>query len=163
VFLGAVFLAHARLARDLEAEIRALAAEFAPTWSAAEVASCVSSAVSRAKAAARGEKVDVQGQMCDPRYLYSNKKLAEMLEITSDEARRLKTILPEEESKRRDAARKERVRRKDGAIPREDYEGEAERKRRKVRALAEQGMSQLEIVRQTGIPRGTVQGYLKKV
>jgi hypothetical protein len=37
VFLGAVFLAHARLARDLEAEIEALVAEFAPTWSSTQV------------------------------------------------------------------------------------------------------------------------------
>lgn len=162
VFLSAVFLAHACLVCDLEAEIETLATEFAPTGSPAEVASCVSSAVSRAKAAARGEKVEVRGQMCDPRYLYSNDKLVEMLEITSDEGRQLKTILPKEESRRRDAKRKKESSREDGVIRREDYLGEAARKRQLVRSLAAQGLSQLEIVRQTSIPRRTVQGYLKQ-
>lgn len=161
VFLGAVFLAHARLVCDLEAEIETLAAEFAPTWSPAEVASCVSSAVSRAKAAARGEKVEFRGQMRDPRYLYTNDKLVEMLEITSNEGHQLKTILPAVESRRRDAVRHEKKRRADNVPRRTDLNAETEAKRLLVRGLFEQGKSKSEIARVTEIPRSTVIRLLK--
>lgn len=162
VFLGACFLSQACLVRELRPEIEALAAEFAPTWSSAELASSVSAVFRRAEAAARGETVEFNGQLRSPRYLFKNTTLVDRLEITDDEARQLKTILPESEARRRDAERKERERREHGVIPREEYLKNAASKRELVRSLAAEGMTQAEISRCTGIHPSTVSGYLKQ-
>jgi len=63
-------------------EVTELAREFAPTWTAQEVKSCVSSVLARAGAAARGEMVEFKGKKVDRRYRYKTATLIELLRIT---------------------------------------------------------------------------------
>jgi hypothetical protein len=162
VFLAACFLAQAVLVRNLRAEIRTLAATvFAPEWRPWEISSCVSSVVSRAEAQARGEVVEFGGRKRDPRYDFKTETLVERLGVTNDEARHLRTILPRDEIRRRDAERHESARRAAGAIPRADYEQRSADKREQVQALKATGLSNSAIARELCMPRTTVIGYLK--
>lgn len=162
VFLAACFLAQAVLVRNLRAEIDTLAAKvFAPDWQPWEVRSCVSSVLSRAEAQARGEVVEFGGRKRDPRYDFKTETLVQRLGVTNEEARHLRTILPGDEVRRRDAERHEAARRAAGVITRAEYEQRSADKREQVRALSATGCSNSAIARELGIPRTTVIGYLK--
>lgn len=160
-FLGTCFLAQALLVRNLEAEARALAAEFAPTWTEAELRSCVSSVMSRARAAYAGEKVEFNGRELDPRYRWRNDTLVDRLGITAEEASQLKTILPEHEARRRDAERQRTRRRAKGAEPRADNLQPVVERRAEVARLKAEGLSVRAIAAQLGVSPGTVSNDLK--
>lgn len=161
VFLSACFLADARLAVDLVAEVVQLAREFAPTWSNAEVMSCVSSVVARAQASARGETVLFDGQSVDPRYRWKNETLIEWLSISAEEERQLKTIIGLDERRRRDTARHVESRRRAGCIPRDAYLGEAEARRREAREYRAAGWTMRAIAAKLGVSVGAVANYCK--
>ena len=160
-FLGICFIAQALLVRNLEAEARALAAEFAPTWTEAELRSCVSSVIARAKAAHAGEKVEFNGRELDPRYRWRNDTLVDRLSITGEEASQLKTILPKDEARRRDAERQRARRRARGSQPREDHLQAVAERRAEVARLKADGLSVRAIAAQLGVSLGTVSNDLK--
>lgn len=162
VFLSACFLAQAKLVRELRAEIETLASSvFAPDWRPWEVSSCITSVVSRAEAATRGETVEFDGSKRDPRYSFKNETLVEWLGITGDEARQLKTILPADEARRRNTEAHRAARRAAGAVERAAYLQQAADKRVHARELKAQDLSVSAIARELGIGRSTVIGYLK--
>ncbi len=70
--------------------------------------------VERAHRAARGEKVEWMGRKVDPRYGYRNETIIDLLEITEDEQKRMRTIIGPAERRRRDRERKRRQRREEG-------------------------------------------------
>lgn len=160
-FLGTCFLAQALLVRNLEAEARSLAAEFAPTWTEAELRSCVSSVVSRARAAHAGEKVELNGRELDPRYRWRNDTLVDRLGITAEEASQLKTILPKDEARRRDAERQCTRRRAQGAKPRADYLQAVVERRAHAARLEAEGLSRRAIAKRLGVSLGTISNDLK--
>jgi len=162
VFMGACFLAQAQVvARDFEGEVRTLAKEFAPAWEDAEVRSCVSSVLSRARDAQAGQKVEFKGRELDPRYRWRNSTLVEVLGISSDEARQLKTILPKSEALRRDADRQCKRRRAQGAQSRTDYLAAAAARRLEAKRLQADGLSMRAIAKTLGVSLGTVNNDLK--
>ena len=161
VFLSACFLAQAHLVRNLRPEIDALASEFSPGWTQSEIASCVSSVVARAKAAARGEKVLFNGTQVDARYRFSNAALVDALEVTDSEALELKTILPTNEARRRNTKRHEVVRRQNGALMRDTYVDRATGRRDKAIELSQAGLSRKAIAEELGVTVSAVHGYLK--
>lgn len=161
VFLSACFLADARLAVNLVPEVIELAREFAPTWSNAEVMSCVTSVVARAQASARGEAVQFEGRSVDPRYRWKNETLIEWLSISAEEERQLKTIVGKEERQRRDTARHVESRRRAGSMPRDAYLGEAEARRRQAREYRAAGWSMRAIAAKLGVSIGAVANYCK--
>ena len=156
VFLAGCFLAHARIARDFKAEMFELAREFAPTWTNTELGSCLTSVLSRLDAAQRGETVTFSGMKVDARYRYSNEKLVSLLEVTGDEAAKLKTILPKQESQRRDRERK-----KVGRTSRAEYEGAAADRKTRAKTLKAQGMPTKDIASELGVTRDAVNRYLR--
>ena len=162
VFLGTCFLAQALLVRNLEAEARALASEFAPTWTDYELRSCVSSVVSRARMAQAGEKVEFNGRELDPRYRWRNETLVDRLGISSAEASQLKTILPKHEARRRDAERQCARRRAQGAQPRADYLRAVAERRVEVARLKAEHCSERAIAEHLGVSVGTVRNDLKR-
>jgi hypothetical protein len=162
VFLGACFLAQALLVRNLREEVETLVASvFAPDWRPWEVSSCVSAVISRAEAAARHETVEFEGKQVDPRYRFKNETLVNWLHVTSDEEKELLTIISSVEARRRNTERHRQARRASGSIERAHYLQQAADKRERVRALKDEGLSNLAISRQLRIPRSTVIGYLK--
>ncbi|OWQ93659.1 hypothetical protein CDN99_04160 [Roseateles aquatilis] len=162
VFLAACFLAQSRLVRNLREEVHTLAASvFAPDWQAAEVRSCVSAVIARAEASARGEMVEYEGKSRDPCYWFKNATLVDRLGITDEEARQLATILPADETRRRNTERHRAARRAAGAIERVAYLQQSADKRHQARELRVQGLSQSAIACALSVGRSTVAGYLK--
>jgi hypothetical protein len=148
----------------LEREIIALGRDCAG-WSEAETRSRMQAVISRAQSAARGDKTEWQGRQRDPRYQLKNQKIIDMLSITSEEERHLKTIISEDTRQERDRQRKERERRSYGAQPREEYIADARERRqhnrREARKLRGEGKSLREIGRALGISHTQVSRLLK--
>lgn len=105
LFLSSCFLASSVRLSELMPEVMQLAREFVPTWSEGAVKSCVSSVMTRASAAARGDTVQFNGIQVSPRYRWRNTSLIEKLGITPEEERQMLTVISRTESARRDAAR----------------------------------------------------------
>lgn len=161
VFLASCFLASSRLVRNLGAEARSLAREFAHTWSDGEVRNCVSAALKRAEAAHRGEKVKFQGWPVDPRYRFTNEYLVEVLALTSGEQAQMTTIVGRDESRRRDRERKARLRRAQGAQTRDAYCGKAQAHRARAQILRVAGRSLTEIAELLGISKTSASRYCR--
>lgn len=159
LFLAACFLAHAVIVPSLKEEIRELATHIAPTWSEAELQSCISSVVSRAEASARGQTISYDGRELDPRYRWSNQKLLEVLEVTDAEACHLKTIISEEHARERAADRSRQRRRQAGALPQHEYTESLEQSRAAARLLRAQGRSYGQIAEELGISKGAAHKY----
>lgn len=154
LFLCAVFLAQAVRVSDLEAEVVAIARRVAPTWSKAEVDSCVTSVMARANDSAAGKKTMFNGIEQDPRYRYSNRKIIDLLAITADEQAQLATIIDKAELARRDRARAARKRAEQGAQPRADYLEQGHIKRAHAHQLRTEGMSWSEVGKSLGVSAG---------
>jgi hypothetical protein len=156
LFLAACFLAQAVAVPSFREEINALAKEFAPTWSKAQVHSCVSSVLARTEAAARGVKIEFNGRKVEARYRYRNSTLIEMLRITPDEEREMSCIVSKSEARRRDAARKRRTRAQDIAQglcrSRAAMLEEGEGRRATARILRAKNHSWRDIAIQVGYP-----------
>ena len=161
VFLAGCFLAQARLASAFRAEMFQLAREFAPSWTNAEVRSCLSSVVSRLDAVERGETETYQAIKTDLRYRFSNNTLVELLGISGAEGNQLKTILPADESRRRDAARKRGSRTTGGAVSRAQYEQTAAERRTRAREMKARGMSSKDIAITLNVTKDAVNKYLR--
>ena len=163
VFVGACLLATARLARDFRLEVRELAREFAPSWSAAEVTACVSSVLNRAEAAHRGEKVEFRGEDVDPRYRFSNARLVDLFCISETEQEGMKTIIGRPEGRRRDRARKDEERRASGSLTRAEYLRRAQAVGGQARELKGQGLSLSQIAKTMGISKASAGRHCSQV
>lgn len=159
MFLGACFLADAKVAPELRAETLALCREFAPTWSESELRSRMSTVFARADAAARGELIQWDDKLVDPRYRFRNDTLIERLQITSDEMKHLATIIDSDECRRRDRERKRQSRENAGAMKRSEYLAQANEKKLQAQALKEQGLSFRQIAARLGVGVASVSRY----
>jgi hypothetical protein len=144
-------------------ELAELGREFAGSMPAAERLQSLSTTLARAEQAARGETFEMDGQQIDPRYRMSNARLIELLGVTVDEQRHLKTIVSQEEARQRHAAR-ERERRASKrtaltGMTRIEYLESAEMKRQSAKLLRSQGWSLRRIAAELNISVGSVAGY----
>lgn len=90
-------------------------------------------------------------------YWYKNDTLIEMLDITQEEQRHLKTIIgTEEKYKRKNKARNEARRNENGLTEREQQKADTIKT---VKELAEQGLNQSQISKELGI----TQGYISQI
>jgi DNA-directed RNA polymerase specialized sigma24 family protein len=106
--------------------------------------------------AARGESVTWEEVEIDPRYRFKNETILELLEITPEEQRQMKTLVsPAEKSRRR-----EEKRRKAGVISREEYEGKAARRRSEARRMASEDLPFEEIAKALDVSVHSVHSYV---
>lgn len=161
LFAGVCFLAWIVAPGQIYREAVALAREFCPTWTQDRIYNVASTVHQRAQDAARGKRHAYKGREVDDRYTWSSKSLVELLEITPEEERSLKTIISEGEAKQRDAARKIESRREAGAVSRDTYRLTAEQKRVEARLRHAQGESVRAIAAAMGVSVGSVSGYLQ--
>jgi hypothetical protein len=161
LFLGAAFLAASRLASSFSAEVETLARQFAPTWSAQERRSCVSSVVALLEATRRGEELSFGGRRVDPQYRFRNETLVDWLSISADEQKEMTCIIGTTEARLRDAARKRRERAASGCLSRENYLAQADEKRQAARALQQRGMNQAQIAVALAISPATASRYCR--
>jgi hypothetical protein len=164
MFAATVSLSYLVENQFLEREVIALGRDCAG-WSEAETRSRMQAVISRAQSAARGDKTEWQGRQRDLRYQLKNQTIIDMLSITSEEERHLKTIISEHTKQERDRQRKERERRSYGAQPREQYIADARERRqhnrREARKLRGEGKSLREIGRALGMSHTQVSRLLK--
>lgn len=145
IFLSAALMAQAVVQPQLEYEIAAIAKRIAPTWTAQEIQSCVTTVASKAKAALDGHKIVFNGVARDPRYIFKTDTLIDLLGITPDEEIQLTTIISKPEAKRRHAARSRQARAAAGAEPRAVYLAAAAQRRAEALAMHLQGRSWKDI------------------
>ena len=164
MFVAATSLSYLVEPQVLEREIITLGIDTAG-WSDAETRSRMQAVISRAHSAAAGDKVHWKGQQRDPRYQLKNQRIIDMLSITPEEERHLKTIISEDTKQERDRQRKERERRSYGARPREEYIADARERRqhnrREARKLSVEGKSLRDIGTALGIAHTQVRRLLQ--
>lgn len=154
LFLSTCFAAWTIAPGQLYREAEALAREFAPAYSRAQIHSYTSSAVGRATEAAAGRLLNWDGLQIDPRYRFKNSTLIDWLQITGDEERQLKTIISTGEAMERDRLRHRRA--ADGGTDRLTYLSQAEDKRITARLMRAQGATINQIAAELGIKRENV-------
>jgi hypothetical protein len=154
MFVAGVGMSWLAVPPVLRRELYALAAEIGG-WTEAQARSKLSAVMSRAHAAARGERVEWAGLECDPRYRLKNQTIIELLEITPEEERELKTIISDEERRRRDRERK------NPEMRRKEYLTRAAKRRAQARRMAAEGLSVRQIGKRLGIHHTTVVKALK--
>ncbi|MFY0992886.1 replication protein [Halomonas sp. C05BenzN] len=157
--LNFMALSHAVKPASFWMESQALAASLGPEWRYDR--SEMSTLYHKTQAYFRGEVVEFDGRKLPPLYTPRNATLIDRFAITDDEQRALRTILSQEEVRRRDAQRKRDMRRKAGAQDRQAYEATAQHRREVARALRSEGMKQREIADQLGVSESAVRHYLK--
>ena len=133
-------------------------------WSERHAAGKLSSVVNRTAKAFAGDTVEYQGRRVDPRYRYSNQRIIEELEIDAGEERYMKTIISNDERRRRDREHKQRERRASGAVEmdREQYLTRAAKRRAQARRMAAEGKSTRQIADAMEVAQRTVQSYLRE-
>jgi len=161
IFLGACFLADACVVPKLLPEVVELGRKFAPTWSNAQLMSCVSAVISRAEAAATGQTVSYGDIEVDPKYRWKNETLVERLVITAAEERQLKTIMSHSEAQRRNTEQHRSARRANGVIPRASYLEVSEERRRQARQYRDAGWELKAIAERLNVNVSTVSRYCK--
>jgi Homeodomain-like domain-containing protein len=155
MFLSGVAMSWLAVPAVLQRELYALAHQ-AGGWTEGHTRSKLQTVFRTAYAAARGEKVQYAGVEVDPRYRFKNQTIIELLEITADEEREMKTIISDEERRRRDR------RRKNPEMTRQEYEGRAADRRLEARRMASEGMSRQEIAKTLGWSKRHVQRVLNE-
>jgi hypothetical protein len=153
MFVAGVGMSWLAVPQVLRRELYALAAEIGG-WTEAQARSKLSAVMSRAHAAARGERVEWAGLEWDPRYRLKNHTIIELLEITAEEERELKTIISDEERRRRDRERK------NPEMTRREYETSAARRRVQARRMAAEGLTRQQIADALGWSKRHVQRVL---
>ena len=160
MFVAGVAMSWLAIPQVLRRELYALAREVGG-WTEAQAKSKLHAVFRTAHASARGEKVEWRGMKVDPRYRLKNQTIIEALEITPEEERELRTIIGDDERRRRDRARDEKRRREAGAMTRQDYLVRAAKRRVEARRLAKKGKSLRKIAEELGISKSAVQIALK--
>lgn len=138
----------------LQRELFALAREVGG-WTEGKTRSKMQAVFSRSRAAAAGERVEWAGVDWDPRYRLKNQTIIDWLEITPEEERRFKTIISDDERRRRDRERK------NPEMTRREYETRAAKRRAEARRLADEGLRSGQIAERLGISKSSVQKALR--
>lgn len=95
-------------------------------------------------------------------YNISNRKLIDWLDIKEDEQKHLHTIISPQEKQRRNTEAHRTARREAGAVPRDIYLSEAEKRRTEARRMRQDGLKYKEIAAAMNAPLNTVKEWLKK-
>jgi len=147
-----------------EGDLFALAAE-AGGWDRRTSRSQLQEVFERMERLARGEKIEFEGTLWDPRYHYKHETIIELLEITPGEQRHMSTIIDDEESRRRDREYRRERRRTEGVRPRGQYDQDRATDRQKkiatARTLKECGLSTKEIAQAMELSERQVQRLLQ--
>ena len=110
----------------------------------------------------KGETVIFHGRKRTPLYTPTNETLINLLDITNDEMRKLRTIIsPEIKLERKNKTRIER-RRSEGCLSREDYQGRSEARKRRARELYTHGYSIRNIAKEMNLSVGSISRYLNR-
>ena len=169
--LNFLLLSGAAHSSNMFYEAQALVREVCPDFARdKEVRSVLSTLYAKAKAYEAGEKIEFNGKKYPPLYTPRNSTLIELFDIQPHEFPFLKTIIPEDVAKARDAERKreyranleaaakarhaegERNRRKNlGAVDRATYVETAEQRRAQARLLKAKGLTWAEVGKEMGI------------
>jgi DNA-binding NarL/FixJ family response regulator len=123
-------------------------------WTERETRSKLHAIFRTAHEAAAGRRVEWQGLEIDPRYRMRNQTIIEALEITPEEEREMKTLISDDERRRRDRQRK------NPEMSRQEYEGRAADRRSQARRMAAEGVSRQQIARALGWSKRHVQRVL---
>lgn len=135
----------------LQRELYALARE-AAGWGDQESKSRMHAIFKRSHMAAKGQKIEWMGKEVDPRYRFKTQTILELLEITAEEERQMRTLFGEDEKRRRFVAA--------GGMGRRQYEGRAEQRRLEARRMSSEGKSFKEISEALGVSVHTVNSYV---
>jgi hypothetical protein len=163
MFLSEVAMSWVAVPAVLRRELYALARQ-AGGWTEGHARSKLQSVFRTAHQAARGERVRWQGIEVDPRYRFKNQTIIELLEITANEEREMRTVVSNHERRRQDREGKKEKRREASAMSREEYEGRAAQRRVDARRMASEGLSLQEIGPETRhISRGCQEGAALRV
>jgi hypothetical protein len=142
----------------LEREANALAREVT-TWDDRETRTRLQAVFKRARMAARGETIEWRGAVIDPRYRFKTETIIELLEITPQEQREMRTLISPAEK----ARRREEKRRKAGMMSREEYKGRAAWRRSEARRMCvEEDMDVPEIAKALGVSVHSVKSYVSR-
>jgi hypothetical protein len=153
MFLSGVAVSWLAVPAVLRRELYALAYQ-AGGWTERHTRSKLQAVFRTAHQAARGERVLWQGIEMDPRYRFRNQTIIELLEITAEEEREMKTIVSDDERRRRDRQRK------NPEMSRQEYEARAAHRRSEARRMASEGLRVKEIAEALGLSTHTVRSYL---
>jgi hypothetical protein len=163
LFLAGVAMSWLAIPSVLRRELYALAEEVGG-WSESKARSKLHAVFRTAEEAAQGKKVAWEGLEIDPRYRLKNQTIIDILEITAEEEREMKTIISDEERRQRHRE-KEQVRKRDAGevqMTRKEYEGRAQDRRAEARRLATEGLSLRQIAKKLGISKSAVHYALSK-
>jgi hypothetical protein len=131
-------------------------------WSEGRARSKLHAVFRTAEEAAQGKKAQWEGLEIDPRYRLKNQTIIDMLEITPEEEREMKTIISDEERRWRDKEEKRKRRRETGGMTRKEYEDRAAERRQAARKLASEGLSLRAIGKTLGISHEAVRKALRE-
>lgn len=114
----------------------------------------------KVKAHLASERVEFQEQKRTPIYTYSNAKIIDLLQITDDEQRQLKTIISGKIATERNTLREREKRRATGVQERSEYLSKAQERKAKIKELSST-LTTAQIAVQLGVSLSTVQKTLR--
>ena len=138
----------------LRRELHALADEVGG-WTLGKTDSKLHAIFRTAREHQTGKLVQWDGVKISPRYKFKNQTILDWLEVTPEEERLFKTIISDEERRRRDRERK------GSEMTRAEYESRAAQRRANVLKLAGDGLRSGEIARSLEISKSSVQKTLR--
>lgn len=154
LFVAATLLAYLLPARCLLSEIEAFAGKFIPDWSIEQVKSSACSVLARARDAAARQRIEHGNRKVDPRYRWKTRTLVARLQILPAEQLKMKTLIGQDEGKKRDLAghhKRNGEKRAQGAMTtRSQFMQERAKKRAQGRALRAAGKSWREVAMELG-------------
>lgn len=156
LFLAAVAISWIAPPATLRREIYGLAEAFAG-WRESETRSRMQSVISRAMKAAKGEKVEWNGQQIDARYHFRDETIVEWLNITEDEMRLLRfrhlvtNAIAAERHRQKAREHDTKKRRSAGLMTRAEYQHQAAERQEKATVLRASGMTWQEVGLELGI------------
>ena len=147
----------------LRRELHALADEVGG-WTPGHTDSKLHAIFRTAREHQAGKRVEWDGLKISPRYKFRNETILDWLEVTPEEERHLKTIISDEERRRRDRERKQKERHQSGEVQmtRVEYEGRADDRRQEAPRLRSEGYSVREIATELGIGQRRVKQLLRE-
>lgn len=140
-----------------------LNAQFAAPLSEREVVKATQSAEKawNAKNNAEADRLAKERGYPGAGYNISNEKIIQWLDITEEEQKHLSTIIGRKEKQKRDTQATRMRRREAGAVPREVYLGQAEKRRAEAFKMRQEGMKIKEVAEAMGITENAVKSLLR--